>query len=87
MLSEYYDGAWPDHHELCRNAHQLFRRRPDGSVNAPVPVDEPALTAVDLAVEMQESVQELIAGWRARGYHRVRRGPCQGSGDGRPDRV
>ena len=37
-------------------------------VNAPVPVKEPALTAVDLAVEMQKSVQELIVGWRNRGY-------------------
>ncbi|MDK1373627.1 MULTISPECIES: adenylate/guanylate cyclase domain-containing protein [unclassified Sinorhizobium] len=39
-------------------------------VNAPVPVGEPALRAVDLAVEMQRSVQELIISWRARG-HRV----------------
>jgi adenylate cyclase len=38
-------------------------------VNAPVPVEEPALRAVDLAVEMQRNVQELIAGWRSRGYH------------------
>lgn len=37
-------------------------------VNAPVPVEEPALRAVDLAVEMQKSVQGLIAGWRSRGY-------------------
>jgi class 3 adenylate cyclase len=38
-------------------------------VNAPVPVEEPALRAVDLAVEMQKSVQDLIVCWRARGYH------------------
>ena len=37
-------------------------------VNAPVPVEEPALRAVDLAVEMQKSVQGLIVGWRSRGY-------------------
>jgi class 3 adenylate cyclase len=38
-------------------------------VNAPVPVEEPGLRAVDLAIEMQKSVQELIAGWRSRGYY------------------
>jgi adenylate cyclase len=37
-------------------------------VNAPVPVEEPALQAVDLAVDMQRSVQELIIGWRGRGH-------------------
>jgi adenylate cyclase len=39
-------------------------------VNAPVPVEEPALNALDLAVEMQREVQELIVSWRARG-HRI----------------
>jgi adenylate cyclase len=39
-------------------------------VNAPVSVEEPALQAADLAVEMQRSVQELIVGWRAHG-HRI----------------
>ena len=39
-------------------------------VNAPVPVPEPALRALDLAVAMQDAVQDLIAGWRARG-HRI----------------
>ncbi|MEN3350709.1 MAG: hypothetical protein V7632_4344 [Bradyrhizobium sp.] len=37
-------------------------------VNAPVAVERPALRAVDLAIEMQKRVQELIEGWRARGY-------------------
>ena len=37
-------------------------------VNAPVPVEEPALRAVDLATEMQKRVQGLIGGWRSRGY-------------------
>jgi class 3 adenylate cyclase len=37
-------------------------------VNAPVAVEEPALIALDLAVEMQRSVQRLIVGWRMRGY-------------------
>jgi class 3 adenylate cyclase len=39
-------------------------------VNAPVPVEEPALRALDLAVEMQRTVQALIVGWRVRG-HRI----------------
>jgi class 3 adenylate cyclase len=37
-------------------------------VNAPVPVEEPALRAVDLAVEMQKGVQRLVADWRSQGY-------------------
>ena len=37
-------------------------------VNAPVPCAEPALRAVEMALDMQEAVQSLIAGWRARGY-------------------
>ncbi|WP_076867179.1 adenylate/guanylate cyclase domain-containing protein [Bradyrhizobium mercantei] len=37
-------------------------------VNAPVPVEEPALRAVDLAVEMQKRVQGLITNWRSQGY-------------------
>jgi class 3 adenylate cyclase len=38
-------------------------------VNAPVAVEQPALTAVDLALTMQSSVQRLIIGWRAQGYN------------------
>ena len=38
-------------------------------VNAPVPVEEPALKAVDLAIEMQKRVQGLIGGWRSQGYN------------------
>jgi class 3 adenylate cyclase len=37
-------------------------------VNAPVAVEEPALRAVDLAIDMQRNVQELIVEWRARGH-------------------
>jgi adenylate cyclase len=37
-------------------------------VNAPVPVREPALRAIDMAVEMQATVQGLISDWQARGY-------------------
>ncbi|WP_210484450.1 adenylate/guanylate cyclase domain-containing protein [Microvirga antarctica] len=39
-------------------------------VNAPVPVEDPARVAVDMAVEMQQSVQSLILGWRDQG-HRI----------------
>jgi class 3 adenylate cyclase len=37
-------------------------------VNAPVPCTEPALRAVQMAVDMQEAVQRLIAGWRLHGH-------------------
>jgi class 3 adenylate cyclase len=60
-------------------------------INAPVPVAEPAIHAVDLAVEMQQSVQELTVGWRARG-HRIGFGvglamgsAAIGRGSGDPD--
>src|SRR5207249_7894582 len=37
-------------------------------LNAPVPCPEPALRGLRMAVEMQASVQSLMAGWRARGH-------------------
>ena len=37
-------------------------------LNAPVPCPEPALRGVRMALEMQASVQAMIAGWRARGH-------------------
>jgi class 3 adenylate cyclase len=37
-------------------------------VNAPVPCSDPALLAVEMAMDMQKVVQKLIAGWRSRGY-------------------
>jgi Adenylate and Guanylate cyclase catalytic domain len=64
VLTEYYEA-------LGRAITTLFSFAGDDLmvlVNAPVPVEEPALRAVDLAVEMQRSVQELIVCWRARGY-------------------
>ena len=39
-------------------------------LNAPVPIEDPALRAANIAVEMQRDVQGLIANWRARG-HRI----------------
>lgn len=37
-------------------------------VNAPVPCDDPAHRAVEMAIDMQKVVQNLITGWRSRGY-------------------
>jgi adenylate cyclase len=37
-------------------------------LNAPVPCPEPASKGVRMAVEMQGSVQSLLAGWRTRGH-------------------
>jgi class 3 adenylate cyclase len=70
VLSEYYETLGTI---ITKHAATLISFSGDGLmvlVNAPVPVAEPALRAVDLAAEMQRSVQELIVGWRARG-HRI----------------
>lgn len=67
VLSEYHEALG---RTITTFAATLVSFSGDGLmvlVNAPVPVKEPALRAIDLAVEMQRSVQELIAGWRARG--------------------
>ena len=37
-------------------------------VNAPVPCAEPALRAVEMAIDMQDAVQRLIPEWRLRGH-------------------
>jgi adenylate cyclase len=68
LLSEYYEALGK---VITQFAATLISFSGDGLmvlVNAPVPVEEPALRAVDLAVAMQKSVQELIAGWRSRGH-------------------
>jgi adenylate cyclase len=68
VLSEYYESLG---RAITQFAATLISFSGDGLmvlVNAPVPVEEPALRAVDLAVEMQKSVQGLISGWRSRGY-------------------
>lgn len=70
LLSEYYEALG---RIITKYAATLTSFSGDGLmvlVNAPVPVAEPALRAVDLAIEMQRSVQELIVGWRERG-HRI----------------
>jgi adenylate cyclase len=69
VLSEYYEALG---RVIAKFAATLISFTGDGLmvlVNAPVPVVEPALKAIDLAVEMQRSVQALIVGWRKRGYH------------------
>ncbi|MBB3020766.1 class 3 adenylate cyclase [Microvirga lupini] len=68
VLSEYYDALGQI---ITRYAATLTSFSGDGLmllINAPVSVAEPALRAVDLAVEMQMSVQKLIVGWQERGY-------------------
>ncbi len=70
VLSEYYEALG---RIITKHAVTLTSFSGDGVmvlVNAPVPVEEPAIRAVDLAVEMQRSVQELIVGWRSHG-HRI----------------
>jgi adenylate cyclase len=68
VLSQYFEALG---RVITQFAATLTSFTGDGLmvlVNAPVPVEEPALRAVDLAMEMQRSVQELIVGWRSRGY-------------------
>jgi adenylate cyclase len=70
VLSEYYEALG---RIITRYSATLTSFSGDGLmvlINAPVPIEEPALRAVDMAVEMQRSVQELISGWSARG-HRI----------------
>ena len=67
VLSEYYEAIGVI---ITKYAATLTSFSGDGLmvlVNAPVPVEEPALLAVDLAVDMQARVQELIVGWRSAG--------------------
>jgi class 3 adenylate cyclase len=65
VLREYYDAL-----ERAVSAHEatLINFFGDGVmvlVNAPVSCPDPALRAVDLANDMQKSVQKLLSGWRA----------------------
>jgi adenylate cyclase len=68
VLSEYYEALGAT---ITRHAATLISFSGDGLmvlVNAPVPVPEPALRAIDLAIDMQRVVQDLIVGWTKRGY-------------------
>ncbi|MET4042666.1 adenylate/guanylate cyclase domain-containing protein [Bradyrhizobium sp. RT6a] len=69
VLSEYYETLG---RVIAEFEATLINFSGDGLmvlVNAPVPIEEPALRAIDLAVDMQRNVQALIAGWRSHGYH------------------
>lgn len=68
VLGEYYEalGAVVAHHEGT-----LTNFSGDGLmvlINAPVPCPEPALRAVEMAIDMQRAAQTLISGWRAQGH-------------------
>ncbi|MET4480025.1 adenylate/guanylate cyclase domain-containing protein [Bradyrhizobium sp. F1.13.3] len=69
VLSEYYETLG---RVIAKFEATLINFSGDGLmvlVNAPVPIEEPALRAIDLAVDMQKNVQALIAGWQSQGYH------------------
>jgi adenylate cyclase len=64
VLREYYDAL-----ERVVSAHEatLINFSGDGAmvlVNAPVSCPDPALRAINLASDMQTSVQKLLVGWR-----------------------
>jgi class 3 adenylate cyclase len=68
LLQEYYEalGVIITHYEATLTCFMG-----DGVMlllNAPVPCPDPAMRGVEMAVEMQGSVQSLMAGWRARGH-------------------
>ncbi|MEK1889264.1 MAG: adenylate/guanylate cyclase domain-containing protein, partial [Phyllobacterium sp.] len=68
VLREYYEtlGAI-----ITRYEATLTNFAADGLmvlVNAPVPCAEPALRAVEMAIEMQKAIQRLIPEWRQRGH-------------------
>jgi class 3 adenylate cyclase len=68
VLSEYYRALGEI---ITKYAATLTSFSGDGLmllINAPVPTADPAVQAVDLAVEMQVSVQKLIVTWKERGY-------------------
>jgi len=68
VLGEYYEALGAI---VARYEATLTNFSGDGMmvlVNAPVPCPDPALRAVQMAVEMQTTAQALIAGWHARGH-------------------
>ncbi|HSE43920.1 MAG TPA: adenylate/guanylate cyclase domain-containing protein, partial [Gemmatimonadales bacterium] len=70
VLAEYYEALG---NVITRREATLTSFSGDGLmvlINAPVPVPDPAVRAIDLAVEMQSAVQALIVQWRERG-HRI----------------
>lgn len=68
VLGEYYDALG---RVVSAHGATLTNFSGDGMmvlVNAPVPCPEPALRAVDMASDMQRSVQRLLVEWRALGH-------------------
>jgi len=68
LLQEYYEALGAI---ITRYEATLTCFMGDGLMlllNAPVPCPEPALRGVQMAAEMQSSIQSLITGWRGRGH-------------------
>jgi adenylate cyclase len=68
LLQEYYEALGAI---ITRYEATLTCFMGDGVMlllNAPVPCPDPALRGVQMAVEMQDAVQALVMGWRARGH-------------------
>jgi adenylate cyclase len=68
VLAEYYQAIGA---VIARHEATLIRLAGDGVmvlVNAPVACENPAHHGLRLATDMQEAVQSLANGWRARGY-------------------
>ena len=68
VLGEYYAAVGA---VITRHEATLIRLAGDGVmvlVNAPVACENPAHRGLRLATDMQEVVQSLASGWRARGY-------------------
>jgi adenylate cyclase len=87
LLQEYYEALGAI---ITRYEATLTCFMGDGVMllmNAPVPCPEPALRGLRMAIEMQVSVQSLLAGWRARAHYRLRDGSRQRPGNRRPHRL
>ena len=68
VLGEYYDALG---RVVSAHGATLTSFSGDGMmvlVNAPVPCPDPAWRAVNMATDMQSSVQRLLLRWRARGH-------------------
>jgi adenylate cyclase len=68
LLQEYYEALGGI---ITRYEATLTCFMGDGVMlllNAPVPCPDPALRGLHMALEMQDAVQSLITGWRARGH-------------------
>ena len=68
VLGEYYEALGS---VITRFEATLTTFAGDGLmvlINAPVPCSDPALRAVDMAVEMQSVVKQLVGDWRSRGH-------------------